>query len=280
MKSIIRKPVFIFLILTLALSAGIYYQIFTRGKDLGLGQVYLSLGLHWCPAVAALIASLVCYRSVKRLGWGLGRNKRLLWVYFLPLLYGILVYGPVWGFQLGDFNGEAAQSVLLNAVGLFRLLVMAVIGVGIPVLGEEIGWRGLLTPELAADFDFFDTSLYTGAVSLLWYTPWILSGNGVTDAPLWYNWLCYALLTLGLSFAYTWLRLKSDSLWAPFLLHAGHVFFITVLFDGLTIHNGLTFYFTTEFGAGLALVGVIIGLVFWRLGKGLDMKDVVSRINI
>ena len=265
MKPLLKKPILLFLIITLVLSAILYCLILVPGITVGNRQGFLFLALKWCPALATLITSLVCYRSLKNLGWGLGKPKCLLWVYFAPLVYGGLVYGLVWAFRLGDFNLEMGAAMLTGG-GLLGLLMMAVVGLGLPTLGEEIGWRGLLAPELAKDFDFIDVSLYSGIITLIWYTPLILTGNGVTNAPLWYNWLCYACLTIGMSFAYTWLRMKSNSLWVPFFLHAGHNFIIGILFDGLMVNNGITFYLTTELGAGLALAGVVIGLFFWRLG--------------
>jgi uncharacterized protein len=70
---------------------------------------------------------------------------------------------------------------------------------------------------------------------------------------------------IGVSFVYSWLRLKSGSLYPAVLLHATHNLFIQGLFDPLTIDTGTTKYIIGEFGAGLAVTGMITGVIFWWL---------------
>jgi hypothetical protein len=65
-----------------------------------------------------------------------------------------------------------------------------------------------------------------------------------------------------LSFIYTWLRLMSGSIWPGVLLHASHNLF-TGVFDQLTVDRGYTEYVTTEFGAGLAIVYVLVAYWCW-----------------
>jgi len=79
-------------------------------------------------------------------------------------------------------------------------------------------------------------------------------------------------MVMGMSFAFTWLRLKSDSLWTAVLLHGGHNFIIQIVLDPLTLDKGRTFYYATEFGIGLAAAGMIVGLVFLNIGNPLHKK--------
>jgi len=72
-------------------------------------------------------------------------------------------------------------------------------------------------------------------------------------------------MIIGLSFAFAWIRLKSGSLWTGMFFHASHNLYVQMVFDQLTIDTGITEYITGEFGAGLAIVGLIIALIFWRL---------------
>ena len=51
-------------------------------------------------------------------------------------------------------------------------------------------------------------------------------------------------------------------------LHASHNLWIQNFFDRVTIDTGRTRWFTTEFGAALAVVAVAVALVFWRLSAG------------
>lgn len=75
------------------------------------------------------------------------------------------------------------------------------------------------------------------------------------------------------------MRLASGSIWPALLLHATHNSFIQSALDKLTINTGSTQYFTTEFGLGLAHMGVIVGLIFWRMGKDLDLTQVSTSVS-
>jgi uncharacterized protein len=60
------------------------------------------------------------------------------------------------------------------------------------------------------------------------------------------------------------MRLKSGSVWTGMLLHASHNCFIQAFFDPQTRHARLTDLWTTEFGAGLALAGIVLAIIFYR----------------
>ncbi|HEV2177527.1 MAG TPA: hypothetical protein VGW33_10075 [Terriglobia bacterium] len=47
-------------------------------------------------------------------------------------------------------------------------------------------------------------------------------------------------------------------------LHASHNLFIQAFFDPQTRHARITDLWTTEFGAGLALMGIILAVIFYR----------------
>jgi membrane protease YdiL (CAAX protease family) len=268
MKAITRKPVLIFLGITLALSAILYIPIIGMGMGL---QASLNLGIMWCPGLAAIITSLICYKSIKGLGWHWGKTRWQLLSYFLPFGYAGMVYGLVWIFGLGQLDYKTLSD-MITVPGVIRLLILATLGTGITALGEEIGWRGFLVPEMAKDLDWVRVSLYSGVIWILWHTPLILFSDYHSNTPIWFGWLCFAVMVMGTNFAYTWLRLKSNSLWTAVLLHGGHNFIIQVMLDPLTLNTGQTFYFTTEFGIGLAVAGVIVGVIFWRFGDPLKKQ--------
>jgi uncharacterized protein len=268
MKALTRKPVLMFLGITLALSVIFYIPIIGMGMGL---QGPLTLGLMWCPGLAAIITSRICYKSTKGLGWHWGKTRWQLISYFLPFLYAGVTYGLVWVSGLGQLDSKALSS-LATVQGVITLLVLATLGTGLSALGEEIGWRGFLVPEMAKDLDWIRVSLVTGAIWVLWHTPLILFGDYRSSAPVWFGWSCFAVMVMGINFAFTWLRLKSGSLWTGVLLHGGHNFIIQAMLDPLTLNTGLTPYFTSEFGLGLAAAGVIVGVIFWRLGDPLKKR--------
>lgn len=272
MTSTSTKKILVFLFLTFALSSIFYYFIISSGTI----QAY-SFGLMWCPGVAALITQLIFQRNIRSLGWSI-KPKYLLVSYGLPLFYGLVVYGIVWLTGLGPFAPEdmakqmAAQlHIQVRSPYVFVVVygfVMATVGVVIScgsALGEEIGWRGLLVPELAKQFPFTATALVSGVIWAIWHYPTILFANyNNSGASTGFGLVCFTVLVMGISFAFAWLRLKSGSLWTAVLLHASHNLFIQAFFTPLTGKTSLTPYVIDEFGLGLALAALLVAYLFWR----------------
>jgi membrane protease YdiL (CAAX protease family) len=112
---------------------------------------------------------------------------------------------------------------------------------------------------------FTRTALITGLIWGLWHVPLILFGDYNAGTPWWYALLCFTVLVVGMNFAFTWLRLASGSIWPTVVMHASHNLIIQGVFDKLTADTGNTAFFTTEFGAMLAILGIVVAIVFARL---------------
>jgi membrane protease YdiL (CAAX protease family) len=103
------------------------------------------------------------------------------------------------------------------------------------VLGEEIGWRGFLVPELAKRYSFAATAMLSGFIWAIWHYPILLLADYNGHTPVWYYLPLFTLLLPVISFVWTWMRLKSGSLWPGVVLHAAHNTFIQQFFDPLTV---------------------------------------------
>ena len=263
LKQEASKRILVYLVIVFALST-IFYVLIPRSGGLeGAGQFY-ALPLMWAPAVAALITTLIFQRNIRAQGWGLGKPIYYLIAYLLPILYAGIVYGAVWLLGLGKLDA----SVLGGKpwLGLLKALTVGVLGAALLALGEEIGWRGLLVPQLARLNPFARTALISGVIWGLWHVPLIIGGGYSSGAPTWYAVACFMVLIVGMSFAFAWLRLASGSIWPAVLMHATHNTFIQGVLDEIIKGTGSTAYWTTEFGLGLAIMGILIGVVFWRIG--------------
>ncbi|RPJ42385.1 MAG: CPBP family intramembrane metalloprotease [Chloroflexi bacterium] len=276
MSSKATKKIITFLALTLAFSSIYYFLIISGGSVGGAGGLYV-LGLMWAPGIAGMVTQLVYEHTLRGLGWKLGKAKYLLVAFLLPLGYCLLVYGITWLSGLGGFPDPGLMAMIQERWGgltrspALQILLTVVltaffgmIGGLISGLGEEIGWRGLFVPELYKVTTFTKTSLISGAVWGLWHFPLLFFADyNLPGAPRWYAGLMFAILVIGVSFAFAWLRLKSGSLWTAAVLHAAHNVFIQTIFTPLTIQNQITPYIIDEFGAGLALAAVVVALIFW-----------------
>jgi len=274
------KKISTFLALVFILSSIVYYFIFKSGSLQAYGG-NLVLLLMWVPGVSGIITQLIYERTLRGMGWKLGKAKYLILAYFLPLIYGLVVYGITWISGLGnipdpEFISNISQSYGISAakpivVILAFSAVAAIVGLFGSLLsatGEEIGWRGVFVPELAKVTTFPKVALISGAVWAVWHLPAILFADyNLPGVPKWYASIMFMIMVLGISFAFAWLRLKSGSLWTAAILHASHNLFIQAIFTPLTLQNKWTPYIIDEFGVGLALAGILVALFFIRKNK-------------
>jgi membrane protease YdiL (CAAX protease family) len=82
--------------------------------------------------------------------------------------------------------------------------------------------------------------------------------------PVWYYLPFFTLLLPVISFVWTWMRLKTGSLWPGVVLHATHNTFIQQIFDPLTVDNNKTRYVAGEFGVTLGVIAILMAVYFWR----------------
>ena len=251
-----RKRIVTFLVLTFALSAVMQALI------IGMGRApLLDFGIMWSPGIAALITTYAFQGNFRDMGWRLGKPRYLLLGYGLPLVEAALVYGVVWLVGLGAFHGDG-----LGAGQALELLTLLFVLEAVPLaLGEELGWRGLLVPELSRLTSFTNTALISGVIWAVWHWPLVLSGEYSSAAPWWLALSCFTVSDILASFAVAWLRLRSGSLWPAVLAHASFNLYAQGIFGPLTGDTGITEYVVGEFGVASVLTGIVIAYVFWRL---------------
>jgi membrane protease YdiL (CAAX protease family) len=263
-----RAKISLFLALTVIFSGLVYWRILTPGSTAGFGSVIL---LMWCPGLAALLTRLITQRNLRGQGGGVGRLRMLPVAYVLPLIYAGPIYLLAWLTGLGGFDPRGWSSPGIGAdplLGLWVLLSWGMVLSLFSATGEELGWRGLLVPELAKLTGFRTTALVSGAIWAAWHMPLVILGNyngGAT--PLAFSIACFALMATGLSVFMAWLRLSTDSVWPCALLHASHNLFVQAVFDAATINRRGTAWLTGEFGAGLAVAALIVAWWTFRRAR-------------
>jgi membrane protease YdiL (CAAX protease family) len=253
-------------VITFTLSSIFYYLIISSGGLTTIVGASYVWGLMWSPGIAALATQILYHDRVRDLGWGWGKTRYQLWSYLIPVLYVSVAYGIVWTTGLGGFSGvKLGYLVIIVTAGTVTSCLTA--------LGEEIGWRGFLVPNLAKLTSFPKVALISGAIWAVWHYPLIFFAGYGRGTSVWYGAACFTVMVIGLSFAFAWMRLKSGSLWTGVLLHASHNLFIQQVFNPLTTDTGLTKYITGEFGIALALVSLVIAYVFWKERTELTLKQ-------
>lgn len=270
-----RHPVLSFLLLTLGFSA-VFYFLMRGGEARGGIMRYYVTGVMWCPALAALIVQRQVGAGADALGWRFGEMRWWIGAYLVPVLYGLVAYSIIWLSGLGGFPEPAFLADNAKMVGLpvspfvASLLMVAVLaGPGVllscaSALGEELGWRGFLTPRLVARYGYAGGSALVGFIWAAWHVPILFWPKYLGSTPMPFAMACFFVSLIASSFVYTWLRLRSGSVWPAALLHASHNVFIPLVFTPLTIETGeRTAYAVDEFGFMLAAVNVALAFVFW-----------------
>jgi membrane protease YdiL (CAAX protease family) len=271
-----KKRIVTFLLLTFALSSVFYALIILSGTTQAAGGLYV-LGMMWCPGIAAIATRLLFQGNLRGFGWHWGKTRYQLLSYALPFVLGLAAYVPVWLTGLGGFYNQDFVESIASRLGwttlspgiviIFHLARAGTIGMlfsCVSALGEEIGWRGFLVPELAKITSFSKVSLISGLIWAAWHYPALLFADYNSGTPAWYGLVCFTVLIVGFSFVLAWLRIKSGSLWTAMFLHASYNLFVQQVFTPLTTDTGITPYVITEFGAAMAVVYVIAALVFWN----------------
>lgn len=272
-----RAGLTVFLLLTFLLSSVFYFLIAKSGQVGGGWGAYIGC-LMWCPGLGALLTCKYLKRDLSSLGWKWGKSRFQIACYLIPLTYSAVIYVFAWLSGLGGFYDAKFVQRLSDAFGLGPMrpwiyivlyflftATITVIRDGSTVLGEEIGWRGFLVPALAERNSFAATAIISGLIWALWHYPIFLLANGYSGGtPRWFYLPLFTALLPAISFVWTWMRLKSGSIWPGVVLHAAHNTFIQEFFDPLTVNRPETKYVAGEFGVALLVISILMAIYFWK----------------
>lgn len=242
-----------------------------------------SLLIMWSPGVAALLVALFT-RGGPAFGWRPGPLKWWAIGWALPVLYAAPAYSLVWiaglggvpnptfleraRFTLGMADGSDA---LVIVAAFFYITVVNLLPTMVLVLGEEIGWRGYLVPELSRWMGFRGAALASGLVWAAWHVPGVLLGGyGAAETPLLYRLACFVAFVLTSGVVLAWLRMRSGSLWPAVVMHATHNGLIQAFFNRITADTGPTEYVVGEFGVALLPFSLLLAAYCWRRWRVID----------
>jgi uncharacterized protein len=288
-----RRQVLTYLLLVFLFSS-VFYFLIIYSKHLSAGGGLYVFGIMWCPALAAFATLKLNGRSLADLGWKWPSTNYALMSWYVPLMYAAIAYAVVWltglgGFPNRDFMASLATRMNLHVSPALSTVVyvllqgsFGMVRATSSALGEEIGWRGFLVPELSKTVSFTGTALISGIVWSLWHYPGLIFADYNAGTATWYALSCFTVMVVAISFIFAWLRLKSGSLWTGALLHASHNLYVQTIFTPLTRDTGKTAWYIDEFGAVLPLVAVAFAIYFWtRRGESaLPQTSVSSTMQV
>ena len=214
----------------------------------------------YSPALASLIARISLRESIQDISFRLQGNwttRAMLIAWLWPVFCGVGTYGIAWltsrthfawtsvGSDYGTWGPE--NLVGLSVAGMpvlrgFALRLLACLFFSIPAclqsFGEEVGWRGYLLTRL------FDAKLpapvfWNGLIWGLWHIPFVLAWEPSRNLPerRSVSLFFFVASTVALAYLFSYLRLRSGSIWPAVLAHASGNTILLFAFDGFTAAN-------------------------------------------
>lgn len=219
----------------------------------------------WAPGLAAiLVTRFVKKHSISNLNLKrLGSKRIYLWAWLLPPVFALAAGLLTWLFGAGklDLSFPAFQQAMAQSPGGSAIPVNMVVAIQVlfaitlaPLintvlaLGEELGWRGFLLPELLP-LGQGRAILLSGAIWGIWHAPAILQGHNYPNNPVLGVFLMVGFTILVGTF-FSWLYLRTLSPWAPGFAHGC-----------LNAVAGLPLLFLT--GVNLTIGGTLASLIGW-----------------
>ena len=212
-----KATIFTVLVLVLALVAALLIRVLDITGGFG-AVLYMTT-----PTLAVLVMLLVVTpEGYTREGWkvlGLHRLGLKAWsiAFLAPLLVGVVATAIVWATPLAKF--VMPDDAVSQIVGFFIGVVFATLTLS---LGEELGWRGYLLPQLLpAGWTW--AFVLVGLIWAAWHMPLIFltpiyhsAGNRLIVLPLF-----VATIVAG-SFFFGYLRVWTGSVWPASIAHSSH----------------------------------------------------------
>lgn len=175
------------------------------------------------PALSAIATKLVLHGSLSSMGWKVPRFRWLLAGWLMPAVIIAVSYAPL---MLAGSASGVGHLLALVPMAHGSLAVLVAIAMSLAILensvftaGEEIGWRGLLAPALSQAYGERGAAAISGLIWAVWHYPILLLVNG-DKSPAWFTYATFTAIVICAAVIFTWLRMRSGSLWTTTLAHA------------------------------------------------------------
>ncbi len=232
-SQVIKYLLFTFIVAWL-IQIGVYF-IAKGGNDI-LSTLVMS-AMMFVPFLGVLVAR----KSLKGMGWiPKGKNIVLPMVFswFAPIVLtalGAVLYFLVFPSHF-DASGQAMGGFILEQleaagisysvyiiISIVACVTYAPIINTLLALGEEVGWRGFLYPQLKDKFGIKAGRIFGGIIWGIWHWPliWLIGyeyGTEYFGYPV-IGMLVFLVFTVALGIIEDWVYEKSGTIWVPALLH-------------------------------------------------------------
>jgi membrane protease YdiL (CAAX protease family) len=252
------------------------------------------------PMVLAFIFILTSKKDkLSAIGWKLPSLKYFLISIVLPIIQMVLIISIAYSFSLITFNpqhiitNKPTPNIWLNLILCIPALFIPYILLTLPQfiigwfnhLGEEIAWRGYLFRRLSFDRQNLIKAVFiSGIVWWAWHVPMFWLSPVISKLKMWQMVLTvifsfFALI--GTAAMYSWVYIKSGSIWAPTIMHMFWNLYRGILSGRLADGSAGLFIGNLWLINGEGIIGMIVtsimGVMFifllLKLQKNLNLKN-------
>lgn len=217
----------ILLFILLAYIPNYFLEIVFSDKQGGLTSLFAGETIMYYPAIAAIIVRFATKDDEKHfLKANLKNNKgKYIFAAVFPMT-GALLVGLLCSLIFdGDLHAEVfdePQNTPTIWVSTFFFMLLSVIPQIVRGFGEEYGWRAYLTPKLEKVMKPSLAPAVTGIIWAVWHAPLIWYGYDFGRDYPGFPYLGIVFMCLGcipMSYAFTWLTKKTDSIYPAAIAH-------------------------------------------------------------
>ncbi|MFU2028518.1 CPBP family intramembrane metalloprotease domain-containing protein [Bacillus wiedmannii] len=201
-------------------------------KSMPLIVVYM-----FTPAISSILTRIILKEGFKDVSFSLGNLKIWKGIGFallIPMIICGITYSIAWLSGIARFQHPEGGMLepIYNMLGLqyvvapFSFIYLVVLsGIFgsllslIPVLGEEMGWRGYMLTRLI-DAEFSRPILISGVIWATWHVPIVVAGLYVGGSSVVLSVLGIYLCIVPFSYITAYLRLFTGSIWPSVIIHA------------------------------------------------------------
>lgn len=309
MKNVYWRKIIIYIFFGYGISWGFALLMHFLGIELGgfFSTIIIAVFYMSGPAFSTIIVQKLIYKEkLNRLGLGIYKKDLINFIY-IPLIVIFLIFLTTFFIYLfGNLhliNGfgeivfsnkqiishlqellkekgkdvDLTKTIIGKIPGIFFFIASLIQGIviggifNIPfVFGEEFGWRGFLFEE-TKKMGFIKSSILIGLVWGIWHFPIILMGLNYPKHP-YIGSLLMIFFTLSLSPIFSFIRIKTNTIWGTCLLHA--MINGTAGIFGIFVFKNNEIYSSLSGLAGI-LAATIIGIIIFFRNK----KEITNFYN-
>ncbi len=221
-----RLVIFYVLAFVLANVPELLYYFISKDTDFG-GYTYSIFGLSamFAPAIASVLTRLITKEGFSNmLIWG--RLKGHIKYYIIAIIFPIAYWAIGEGITSIIYGGFLeSDAIELMGVGYFVKYLIYLIGFAMVMIltpfGEELGWRGYMTPKLEEIFNTPITLVLGGCLWGIWHIVDIFfTAQCEISVRFWELVLSKCIVCMGLGAVLTWLTKKTKSVIAASIAHS------------------------------------------------------------